>query len=106
MDTAAVAMTPGSCRAAMVSVADRLVPPSSPGKQHVHGLDRLARAAELRRPDELTQQLPPEQPVILEPLVPPRKAHRRGLITTRRKHAQIKAGEQIGPQVCHNPTLE
>lgn len=73
-------------------VADGFLGPSRPREQRMQRPDGLVRAAQPRRPDGLGQQLPAEEAVVAQSLVP-------GLVArAARGRAQIEAGEQVAPE--------
>ena len=73
------------------------------GENRMQRLDGLVGANQAGGLDELAEQLAPEQPVVLQPLVAAyeRRDIRLPIGAARRPGPELKTLEQIGPQIGH-----
>jgi hypothetical protein len=78
-------------------VPDRLVGAALPCKQRVHRFDAFARTCETSRLQELAQDLPAEQSVVVQFLVTSLEHRDRGVIGVGWVGAQIEAVEKVVP---------
>src|SRR6516225_9698863 len=79
-------------------VVNRLVGAPGPGEQDMQRLDCLGRHDEAGRADRLGQQLAAEETVVAQPLVLPLERS-----PSCWPNSQVKAVEQVGPEVEHGP---
>jgi hypothetical protein len=76
-------------------VFDGLVGPALAGEDRVKRLDRLLRAHQRSRTDELGEELTTEHSVVFEVLITG------GEVVSRPRGADVQAREQVGPKLGH-----